>query len=121
MSNMTITTHMERTPRTIHLGDHTFQVEELSCCLAFTRKPNNLSELSGTDQKKIYITESRTLTTDEFDNFASNFLTSCDWLRGKGCATNDGFLCVEVTAPGRPSLYVNPEGYDYARYVALLG
>jgi hypothetical protein len=26
-----------------------------------------------------------------------------------------------VSAPGRPYLYVNPEGGDYARYVARLG
>ena len=42
-------------------------------------------------------------------------------LRGKGGGTGDGYLCVEVTAPGRPYLYVNPEGGDYARYVARLG
>jgi hypothetical protein len=39
----------------------------------------------------------------------------------KAGGTGDGYLCVEVTAPGRPYLYVNPEGGDYARYVARLG
>jgi len=33
----------------------------------------------------------------------------------------NGRLCVEVHAPGRPYLYVDPSGGDYARYVARLG
>jgi hypothetical protein len=57
----------------------------------------------------------------DFDAFASSLLVSRDWLRGKGGGTGDGYFCVEVTAPGRPYLYVNPEGGDYARYVARLG
>ncbi|CAJ0895440.1 hypothetical protein R1479_03948 [Ralstonia mannitolilytica] len=60
-------------------------------------------------------------TPAEFDAFGRSLLVSRDWLRGKGGGTGDGYLCVEVTAPGRPYLYVNPEGGDYARYVARLG
>ena len=30
-------------------------------------------------------------------------------------------MCVEVNAPGRPYLYVDPSGGDYARYAARLG
>ena len=61
------------------------------------------------------------LRDQDFDAFARSLLVSRDWLRGKGGGTCDGYLCVEVTAPGRPYLYVNPEGGDYARYVARLG
>jgi len=109
MSTMTIT--IERTPRTLQFGDTTLQVEELSVRLPFARKPADLDEVGGQGQTKVY----------EFDAFARSLLVSRDWLRGKGGGTGDGYLCVEVTAPGRPYLYVNPEGGDYARYVARLG
>lgn len=119
MSTMTIT--IERTPRILQFGDTSLQVEELSIRLPFARKPASLSELGGSDPHRIYVTETKELTTTEFDAFAGSLLMSRDWLRGKGGGTGDGYLCVEVTAPGRPYLYVNPEGGDYARYVARLG
>ncbi|HNB46399.1 MAG: hypothetical protein RKP46_18945 [Candidatus Accumulibacter sp.] len=119
MSTMTIT--IERTPRTLQFGDTTLQVEELSVRLPFARKPADLDEVGGQGQTKVYATETKELTVDEFDAFARSLLVSRDWLRGKGGGTGDGYLCVEVTAPGRPYLYVNPEGGDYARYVARLG
>lgn len=119
MSTMTIT--IERTPRTLQFGDTTLQVEELSVRLPFARKPADLSELGGSDPHKIYVTETKEMTTAGFDAFAGSLLASSDWLRGKGGGTGEGYFCVEVTAPGRPYLYVNPEGGDYARYVARLG
>ena len=119
MSTMTIT--IERTPRTLQFGGQSLQVEELSIRLPFARKPADLGELGGQGQTKIYVTETKDLTTTEFDEFARSLLVSRDWLRGKGGGTGDGYLCVEVTAPGRPYLYVNPEGGDYARYLARLG
>lgn len=119
MSTMTIT--IERTPRTLHIGDNAIEVEELSIRLPFARKPADLGEVAGKEQTKVYITETKELTPAEFDAFAASLLVSRDWLRGKGGGTSDGYLCVEVKAPGRPYLYVNPEGGDYARYVARLG
>lgn len=56
-----------------------------------------------------------------FDGFAATLLKSRDWLKGKGGGAYGGYLCVEISAPGRPYLYINPEGSDYARYVARLG
>jgi len=119
MSTMTIT--IERTPRTLQFAGQSIQVEELSIRLPFARKPADLGELGGCDQHKVYVTETKELTPAEFDAFGRSLLVSRDWLRGKGGGTGDGYLCVEVTAPGRPYLYVNPEGGDYARYVARLG
>jgi hypothetical protein len=119
MTTMTIT--IERTPRTLQFGGTAIEVEELSVRLPFARKPANLGEVGGQDEAKIYVAETKELTTDEFDAFARSLLASRDWLRGKGGGAGDGYLCVEVTAPGRPYLYVNPEGGDYARYVARLG
>ena len=119
MSTMTIT--IERTPRTLQWGAQTIEVEELGVRLPFARKPVDLSEVGGTGQKTVFVTETRELTPTDFDAFARSLLKSRDWLSGKGGGVNDGYLCVEVTAPGRPYLYVNPEGSDYGRYVARLG
>ena len=119
MSTMTIT--IERTPRTLQVGMQTIVVEELGVQLPFARKPIDLTEVGGNGQKKVFVTETRELTPSEFDVFASTLLKSRDWLSGKGGGIHDGYLCVEVTAPGRPYLYVNPEGSDYGRYVARLG
>ena len=119
MTTMTIT--IERTPRTVQLGTAILQTEELSVSLPFARKPCDLSELGGGTPSKVLVTETREMTTTEFDEFAANLLRSRPWLNGRGGTTRDGTLCVEVSAPGRPYLYINPEGGDYARYVARLG
>jgi hypothetical protein len=118
-STMTIT--IERTPLTITREGLAIQVEELSVRLPFARKPADLSEVGGFGNTRILVTETREMTQSDFDSFASNLMKSRDWLRGKGGGTGDGYFCVEVHAPGRPYLYVNPEGGDYARYVARLG
>ena len=118
-STMTIT--IERTPLTITREGLAIQVEELSVRLPFARKPADLSEVGGFGNTRILVTETREMTQSDFDSFASNLMKSRDWLRGKGGGTGDGYFCVEVHAPGRPYLYVNPEGGDCARYVARLG
>jgi hypothetical protein len=115
---MTMT--IERTPRNLQWGAQNIAVEELSVRLPFARKPVDLSEVGGADLNKVFVTETRELTSSEFDAFAATLLKSRDWLSGKGGGTQDGYFCVEVTAPGRPYLYINPEGSDYGRYVAAL-
>ncbi len=117
----TMTISIERTPLTITREGLAIQVEELSVRLPFARKPADLSEVGGFGNTRILVTETREMTQSDFDSFASNLMKSRDWLRGKGGGTGDGYFCVEVHAPGRPYLYVNPEGGDYARYVARLG
>ena len=123
MSTMTLT--IERTPRTLTINGQPVVVEELGVRLPFARKPIDLNEVGGHGQIKVFVTETRVMTPAEFDAFARNLMASRDWLAGKGGGVKDegdsGYLCVEVTAPGRPYLYVNPEGSDYARYVARLG
>ena len=116
---MTIT--IERTPRTFTVDGNGIQVEELGIRLPFARKPVDLRDMSASGDYIVYVTETRTMTPEEFDGFAANLLTSRDWLTGKGGYVGNGRLCVEVHAPGRPYLYVDPSGGDYARYVARLG
>ena len=119
MSTMTLT--IERTPRTLTINGQAVTVEELGVRLPFARKPVDLDEVGGHGQIKVFVTETRVMTPAEFDAFARSLMASRDWLAGKGGGLEGGYLCVEVMAPGRPYLYVNPEGSDYARYVARLG
>ncbi|CAJ0781019.1 hypothetical protein LMG18090_01266 [Ralstonia mannitolilytica] len=113
-----MSTAIERTPRTLLIGNTAVQVEELARRLPFARKPADLSEVRGKEYATVYVTETKRLTPSEFDAFACSLLMSRDWLHGKGGGVRGGYLCIEVTAPGCPTLYVNPEGGDYARYVA---
>ena len=119
MPSMSIT--IERTPMTFKIHGKTFHVEKLGIRLPFARKPADLDDMSTSGSDIVYITETRTMTPEEFDAFASNMLASRDWLAGKGGHAGLGRLCVEIHAPGRPYLYVDPSGSNYGRYVARLG
>jgi len=119
MLSMSIT--IERTPMTLQWEGQEIQVEQLGIRLPFARKPVDLKDMSASGDYVVYVTETRTMTPEEFDGFAANLLVSRDWLAGKGGYVGQGCLCVEVHAPGRPYLYVDPSGGDYARYVARLG
>lgn len=119
MPTMTLT--IERTPRTLQFGGETLHVVELGVRLPFARKPESLDEMCASGNARIYITETVEMTPAEFDTFARHLYLSRDWPRGKGGNIAGGVLCVEVHAPGRPYLYVDPSGGDYARYVARLG
>ena len=119
MKTMTIT--IERKPLTIMFDGQQVQVEELSIRLPFGRKPSDINDIAATGDYVVYVTETRTMTPEEFDGFAMNLYKSRDWLRGKGGYIGNGRLCVEVHAPGRPYLFIDPSGGDTARYVARLG
>jgi hypothetical protein len=91
----------------------------------FTRKPVDLQEvLAATpyDERPepVVISETRELTTAEYDVFANTLLQDRDWLAGKG-----GYLdhatrhVVEVKAENRKTLYVDPSGSAYGRYVGI--
>ena len=119
MPTMTLT--IERTPRVVLLDGQILHVEELGVRLPFARKPDCLREMCATGEHRIYITETIEMSVAEFDAFARDLTRSRDWLKGKGGSVEDGCLCIEVCAPGRLYLYVDPSGGDYARYVARLG
>lgn len=112
----------ERTPKQIQFNGKSLTVEELSVKLPFSRKPATLGEVGGGEAPcRILITETKTMTSAEFDAFAARLLASREWLNGKGGYLGDARLCVEVVAPLRPILFIDPSGADYARYVARLG
>jgi hypothetical protein len=119
MKTMTIT--IDRKPQTITFDGQEMQVEELSIRLPFGRKPADITDIAATGDYVVYVTEIREMEPEEFDGFAKNLSKSRDWLKGKGGYFMQGRLCVEIHAPGRPYLFIDPSGGDYPRYVARLG
>ena len=90
----------------------------------FTRKPCSLDEvLHNTDPsappESIAIELCKELTTAEYDAFANTLLEDRDWLTGRGGHANGQRKVVEVCAPGRTTLYVDPSGGSYGRYVGV--
>lgn len=64
------------------------------------------------------------LTCDEWDEFRENLLTNRYWLKGKGGCYGRGVLstlavCHAVDAEKTVAVLVDPQGYDYARYVGF--
>lgn len=85
----------------------------------FFCKPSDLRNIDAftpNAPESVRIVETRVLTPHEFDVLAADFFAHQDWLDGKGGVQG----CLMVKAAGRPSLVINPEGYDYARYVAVV-
>lgn len=88
--------------------------------VVFVSKPFDLEEVlywqqAGIRPERVEIAETVRLSADAYDDLVSDFCRSRAWLRGKGGREK----CLLVQAPGRRSLVIDPQGYDYARYVAL--
>ncbi len=91
----------------------------------FARKPASIKELNANldatiPAEAIHVEKTVALTGAEYDAFAANLLVSRDWLAGLG-----GHLMptvrkvVAVSAPERQTLFVDPSGGDYGRYVGI--
>ena len=116
-----ITLNIECKPLTVNFDGQEIEVQELSIRLPFGRKPSDINDIAGSGDYIVYVTEIREMDPEEFDGFAMNLFKSRDWLKGKGGYLGQGRLCVQVQAPGRPYLFIDPSGGDYPRYVARLG
>lgn len=76
---------------------------------------------------EVKVVETKEMTTAEYDDFAADFMMAYPWLGGKGGSTlkrKGGSIeeihhCIAVTAPDRETLYINPHGHSYARYVGI--
>lgn len=93
-------------------------------CASFTRKPCSLDEvLHNSDPsappESIMVEFRKELTATEYDAFANTLLEDRDWLTGRGGHANGQRQVVEVSAPGRTTLYVDPSGGSYGRYVGM--
>jgi hypothetical protein len=90
----------------------------------FTRKPCSLNEvLHNSDPsappESITIEFCKELTPAEYDAFANTLLEDRDWLTGRGGHADGHRRVVEVSATGRTTLYVDPSGSSYGRYVGV--
>lgn len=90
----------------------------------FARKPYSLDEvLHNTDPsapfEPIEIAWRKALTEAEYDAFANALLEDRDWLAGLGGHADGRRRVVAVSAPGRTTVFVDPSGSAYGRYVGI--
>lgn len=91
----------------------------------FARKPYRFDEVEAaardTDDpgSRVMIAETKELSAAEYDAFTNSLLKDREWLSGKGGYLNNTRQAIEVTAPDRQTLYVDPSGSSYGRYVGL--
>lgn len=98
-------------------------VLKLPIPLSFACKARDLSELGGGVLQKVYVFTRIDMDQLGFDAFAKNLCRDTDWLEGLFLAipVANARACVMVVATGRPILFIDTQGYSYARYVARLG
>jgi len=101
---------------------------------SFWRKVSNVEDIcddvvnlpgagtQGSDAVKVV--DTKALSAAEYDAFTADFFKSQSWLAGKGGVErlddgSDQRHVVEVTAPDRQALHIDPSGHDYARYVGM--
>jgi hypothetical protein len=64
------------------------------------------------------VIETREMTAAEYEEFIAHPLAYRDWLDDKGGWKNKTTrLAIAITSAGRETLYVDPSGYRYARYI----
>jgi hypothetical protein len=91
----------------------------------YARKPVSLADIEATLYDTHYppcptkVTETREMTAAEYDRFVANPLKSYDWLMGKGGMEENMRRAIAITAPDRRTLYIDPSGYSYGRYIGM--
>lgn len=91
----------------------------------FARKPYRFDEVEAaardTDDpgSRVIIAETKELSAPEYDVFTNSMLKDREWLSGKGGYLNNKRQAIEITAPDRQTLYVDPSGSSYGRYVGM--
>lgn len=95
----------------------------------FVRKPSNLKDLiyaADRGAPSPYVIDERlVMNEDAFNDFSKNLINDHYFLAGKGGDVKvDGrfarkCISIECNSTGR-QLVVDPQGYDYARYAAVV-
>lgn len=92
------------------------------------RKPSDLEEVETltriySNEAKIAviaeIAETIHLTPKQYKNLCNNPLRNYQFLEGKGGYENDVRQVVELTCKGEKSLYADPSGSSYCRYLGI--
>ena len=100
----------------------------------FVCKPSTLTEVKAgiAEHKRFfdskggdyYVAEERQLSNQEWQEFTNSFLTDREWISDfcakEYPANGKQVPCIRVTCPGSEiALIVDPQGFDYARYVGI--
>lgn len=87
----------------------------------FARKAPSLDEaLFYGRPDPISIQAAHEMRAEEYDRFVESLLQTRDWLADFGGTLADGTrLVIELRAPQRETLYLDPQGYGYVRYVGI--
>ena len=92
----------------------------------FVRKPAHFRDYQECIQKKYYgpvlpcqITKTIKMSVDEFQEFTNNFYKNQQELLGNSGGVKNGLIQVIKILGGNFTLYVNTEGFNYARYVGF--
>ena len=103
----------------------------LALSVRFARKPRDMSELlawiapdengNRDSPKQTLVDRVFKLSNEEYDDFASDMLKSRDWINGGGFlrATNETHIAIAIESEGRQTLYLDPSGHNYGRYVGI--
>ena len=91
------------------------------------RKPSDLDEVksitrANSDRKEtVAVVETIILSLAEYKKVCRNSLNDYDFLKGKGgyCDEHDYRQVVEIKAGGQPTLYADPSGSSYCRYLGV--
>ncbi|MCE3232477.1 MAG: hypothetical protein K0R98_734 [Rickettsiaceae bacterium] len=86
--------------------------------VVFTRKPSSLAEVTECIET-VAVCKTKTFTAKQYDAFASKPLNEYPWL--KNLAGNELGLrsVIKVIAPERTTIFIDPSGMGYARYVGV--
>jgi hypothetical protein len=123
VSNDAIHLHLALEKVTFLAGGQPVTLLKLPMPLCFSRKAANLSELGGGEPAMVYVLKRIDMAPLGYDHFARNLSADHDWLEGQCMALPiaNARACLVVVSEGRPVLFVDTQGYSYARYVARLG
>ena len=91
------------------------------------RKPSDLDEVKSTPRansdrlETVAVVETINLTQAEHKRVCRNPLNDYGFLKGKGGFSDehDYRQVVEITADGQPTLYADPSGSSYCRYLGI--
>ena len=90
------------------------------------RKPSDIEEVETltkcykNEAEEVRITETIKLTEAQYQAICECPLRDYDFLRGKGGYDDNGNrTAIELTCKGKPSLYTDPSGSSYCRYLGL--
>ncbi len=91
--------------------------------VVYARKPVDWHEIESGSRPDCgeaiptQISETREMTEAEYNAFIARPLAKREWLAGKGGYQGNIKQAIALVCQGRETLYVDPSGSDYGRYV----